>query len=412
MFDMATIPKIPKRFVNGHRAGTQSESAAAIGLIRKPASSRVVIRLGASISKPESETSRAVRVRVIQAGLGNLSDMYYFDRAALASLVPLLEGAKIYADHGPRESTDARSVRDIIGYYGEVAVGEADGVAEITATAHVLDGDATTWAWDLLRSAAERSGPDLVGISISANGESEPAKIDVVLAEISDSPAKEKILAAKSQGKTIVNRVRKFLGPVSADLVSEAGAGGRIMSVMEGEMKETDETSGETIALPPMGEGEALSPEEVRAALMALMAIATKLSDAESDEAKKDEYARYTERYRMMAEKMAEAKGDAPVEEGRKDTEIEQIKARLHEMEHRVEVEKILSEFSVPAALRARIVESLRTFSTETEMRGEMAGWLRDIGAMSAAGAPLMREKKMMQESGADNTALFRACMG
>jgi hypothetical protein len=80
------------------------------------------------------KTGARFRVALIQEGLGNLRDGFYYTKQALESAVPAFEGKKAYADHPSRsEESDRpeRSVRDIVGHYENLKLEIKNRVADV-----------------------------------------------------------------------------------------------------------------------------------------------------------------------------------------------------------------------------------------------------------------------------------------
>jgi hypothetical protein len=182
--------------------------------------------------------------------MGNLGDLFYYTRECLESAVTIFEGKKIYADHpssGEEQTRPERSVRDILGYFENVhlVVGEDDR-AFLEADVKLMDGQNFSWARDLMRHSVEFAkkfpDKDFVGLSINASGDAEEKNLDEFLKEtkIPDS-ALLKVQAAKDQGAETIRVVNRIVDAISCDLVTEAGAGGKILSLIEQEKSMTKE---------------------------------------------------------------------------------------------------------------------------------------------------------------------------
>lgn len=181
------------------------------------------------------------KVVLIQEGLGNFNDANYYHRSALESAISVFTGAKIYADHPStmeEEIRPERSVRDVLGHFENLLV-ETDetGRAMLSGEVNVLPERPFEWAHALLTRAIENAKKfpekDFVGLSINASGESIEASIDDVLRDAPES-AKPKLIEAKEQGIESVKVVSKINTAVSCDLVTEPGAGGKIINSIEG----------------------------------------------------------------------------------------------------------------------------------------------------------------------------------
>jgi hypothetical protein len=183
---------------------------------------------------------------LIQEGLGNLRDGFYYTREALESAVPVFEGKKIYADHPSsmdEQTRPERSVRDVLGYFENVQIEEGkDGRTMLTASVTMLDDPHYAWARGLMRYAVNYSkkfpDKDFVGLSINATGDAEAVKLDDFAKESwIPETAVPKILRAKEDGLETVRLVNRITEAISCDLVTEAGAGGRILEMIEQEKK-------------------------------------------------------------------------------------------------------------------------------------------------------------------------------
>jgi len=180
------------------------------------------------------------RVALIEEGMGNMHDAFYYTREALESAVQVFNGLKSYADHpslDEEETRPERSVRDIFGHFENLEISENDsGCAELHADLPTLP--SAQWARDLMVRAVENAEkfPDtpFIGLSINANGDAEPTPIDDVI-KMAPEGAKAKLAEAKANGIDTVKVVRLIKSAVSCDLVTEAGAGGKILNIIEGE---------------------------------------------------------------------------------------------------------------------------------------------------------------------------------
>lgn len=182
------------------------------------------------------------RVVLIQEGLGNMKDAFYYSRKALESAVPVFEGKKIYADHpaaDEEQTRPERSVKDVLGHFESVELVETDGRAELHADVVILPDEPYRWARALMRHSVEYAkkypDKDFVGLSINATGDAEPMRLDSLLeSQISES-VKVKLNQAKAEGIEQIRFVSTINEAVSCDLVTEAGAGGKVLDMIEKE---------------------------------------------------------------------------------------------------------------------------------------------------------------------------------
>lgn len=179
------------------------------------------------------------RVILIEEGLGNLGTCFYYTRDALeyAAENKVFEGKKCYANHPDaieEKTLPERSVRDIIGYFENTHVESGNsGQALLVGDLCLPDDPALTWVRTLVECSLDTAGKfneDFVGLSINASGDGVEKDIESFMngSTIPDS-ALPKLLQAKAQGITEVDVTTKLMEAVSCDLVTEAGAGGRIV---------------------------------------------------------------------------------------------------------------------------------------------------------------------------------------
>lgn len=181
------------------------------------------------------------KVVLLQEGLGNFGDAYYYNREALESAIPVFTGAKVYADHpssAEEETRPERSVRDVLGHFENIQVEtDKDDRAMLTGEVCILPDKPYEWARGLMRHAVDHAkkfpDKDFIGLSINASGDSSETPIDDVMKQ-APSGAKPKLVEAKEQGIDTVRVVSKIKSAVSCDLVTEAGAGGKILNLIEG----------------------------------------------------------------------------------------------------------------------------------------------------------------------------------
>lgn len=227
------------------------------------------------------------KVALIQEGLGNLRDAFYYTREALETGVTAFEGKKCFADHPSRsEESDRpeRSVRDIVGHFESVRLEERDdGAAMLCADLVMLPDPAFGWARALVRHALDYSAkyPDqeFIGLSINASGDAETLDMETFIREGKiPSGAKPKLIQALEQGITNVRVVNAIGDAVSTDLVTEPGARGKVLELLETERDDSMKRKVKAV------EGEKKLPEsEVKPVEEAKPAIIAK-EDGEEEE--------------------------------------------------------------------------------------------------------------------------------
>jgi hypothetical protein len=180
---------------------------------------------------------------LLQEGMGNLGDCYYYTADAIRSAPPIFEGKKFFVDH-PTSSEEVehpeRSVRDVAGYFENLSVAVDDtGRSSLIGDVVVMKGQ----PYDQIRAlmlesidfAKKHPGQYLVGLSINANGDFETVPMEQFLTtESIPDPCKTKIMEAMAEGITTIKPVREMKSAFSCDLVTEPGAGGSINTLLEG----------------------------------------------------------------------------------------------------------------------------------------------------------------------------------
>lgn len=191
------------------------------------------------------------KVALIQEGLGNLKDAFFYSKNAIQSGIQAFEGRKCFADHpSSTEERDRpeRSVRDIIGHFENVQIQENEDESLALIADLVMPPDPPfEWARALVREAARfnQKYPEqnLVGLSINASGDAHEVPFDEFLKEyrLPDS-CKPKLMKARENGMETVKVVSAIRDAVSCDLVTEPGARGAIIEILESETPEEKET--------------------------------------------------------------------------------------------------------------------------------------------------------------------------
>jgi hypothetical protein len=181
------------------------------------------------------------KVLLIQEGLGNLRDCFYYTKECLQNSAESFEGVKCFADH-PNQIEEKihpeRSTRDILGHYEDVEYTEENGRGQLQATLILCEGEHFDWARSLLTNALEYSkkysNAEFVGFSINASGEAGSADLaEFIQSGQVPKDALAKLQKAQAEGIDEIRPVSALTDAVSVDLVTEAGAGGKILTMME-----------------------------------------------------------------------------------------------------------------------------------------------------------------------------------
>lgn len=194
-------------------------------------------------SGPKGGLPNKFRVVLIEEGMGNKNDAYYYTREALETGVKVFNGLKIFVDHPTSEEENSRperTTRDAIGHYENLAVELGpQGQAQLCADLDVLQVKDTELARAQMVRSIENAQkfPDspFIGLSINASGPSKETPIDDVIGSAPQG-ARQKLLDAQAEGIETVRVVTQINRAVSCDLVTEAGAGGKVLNIIEGDI--------------------------------------------------------------------------------------------------------------------------------------------------------------------------------
>lgn len=217
-------------------------------------------------SQSQTEPSK-FRVILIQEGLGNLRDCFFYSKDCLKNGPSVFEGKKCFADHPSgfeEEVRPERSTRDILGYFQNVTYEEgADGRGMLTADLLTVEQESFAWAQALLTNSIVYSQKfqesDFVGLSINASGEANEVYIDQFMQSNPNLAPSilPKLQQAQSEGIDVIRVVSQLTEAVSCDLVTEAGAGGRILKLLERNKKPMKRKVREDMGAPAPSAGSA-----------------------------------------------------------------------------------------------------------------------------------------------------------
>lgn len=198
-----------------------------------------------AVSNPQGATR--FNVVLIQEGLGNLNDRFFYTKESLmqAADSQLFDGKKCYANHPDKISEEIlpeRSVRDILGHFENVTYAQdEDGRGRLSADLVVIPDPSLTWARSLLSTAIDYAKKfaesEFIGLSINASGSASEVPLEEFMNRETDLPPSvlPKLQKALSEGIQTIRPVTALKDAVSVDLVTEAGAGGKIIRMLEQE---------------------------------------------------------------------------------------------------------------------------------------------------------------------------------
>lgn len=159
-------------------------------------------------------------VTIIKAGLGNRRDKHFYPPEVLKEAVDagLFHGLRAYLDHPTsvdQQIQPERTLRDLVGIYDNPRFVEGNGSPRVVADLYVLPSH--RWLAESIQSLRALGYGEKIGISINGRGQTVPDRMKL---EEGGEP-------------TEVFRVKKFTALPSADLVTEAGAGGGFQQLLE-----------------------------------------------------------------------------------------------------------------------------------------------------------------------------------
>lgn len=168
-------------------------------------------------------------VTIIKSGLGNRRDKNFYPAETLEAAVRAgrFNGLRAFADHQDAISEEAqpeRTVRDMVGVYNKPRFVRENKGGRVVADLHLFR--SSKWLADNIDDLIDLGQADKIGISINGRGSTVERQIPM---EEADSPVS-------------VNWVEEFTVLRSADVVTEAGAGGGFAQLLES-ARDTKETA-------------------------------------------------------------------------------------------------------------------------------------------------------------------------
>lgn len=271
-------------------------------------------------------------VVVIREGLGNLRDRNYYLSTSIQSGVQAYEGAQAYYDHpSPAEEQQQpnRKVNELLGHYEDCkAVKGADGLMELQAKLFIIEGISRANAQDLLKHAVvyAKKYPDksFVGLSINGDGEGETCEYQEFLDKYSPPPAALQKLKG-IEGQTI-NAINKLTDAFSADVVTAAGAGGKVQTQESKEKTKMKFLEGFKKFWKAVDKGDFKTAEEVMKAI-------TKEGEGEGEGKDKEKKEAEGGDVKKMLQAMKQAMKDCKQNEGESEKEYEaRLEASVKDM--------------------------------------------------------------------------------
>ena len=186
-------------------------------------------------SKKDKNGKVSFPVVIISQGLGNLADKNYYSAEAIQSAAAekVYEGKKAYFDHptsSQSQEQPGRSVREIAGYYKNTRA-EKDEHGMYVLKGDLVPIESNLEVMGLLNHAIDfkKEFPDkeLIGISINGDGEGKTLGYEEFLREF--QPTEFEMRKISQIDGQPINAITKLTSAMSADLVTEAGARGRML---------------------------------------------------------------------------------------------------------------------------------------------------------------------------------------
>lgn len=246
------------------KGGAADPYAVCTTSVGRSESMRFLVRFREADAVANAQPGRRFGVVLLEEGLGNFGDAYYYTSQAIQSCPVIFEGKKFYIDHPDaiqEETLPERSVRDIAGWFENLRAEPAqdDGRMCLVGDAVLSSGINLETARSLMMDSIEygKRHPDqeFVGLSINAGGDFDTMALDqfMGMGKIPSS-CLAKLQEAMQAGVKMVRPVSRMTHAKSCDLVTEAGAGGRISQLIEREKgnmgkkieSEKKETEGKT----------------------------------------------------------------------------------------------------------------------------------------------------------------------
>ncbi|MBL0233233.1 MAG: hypothetical protein IPQ08_06170 [Chitinophagaceae bacterium] len=279
-------------------------------------------KIGLGEAKKDENGKISFPVVIIRQGLGNLRDKNYYSAQAIESGISVYEGAKAYFDHPtPTQEREQpnRSVKELVGHYENVRAEKlSDGLMGLKADLVPVQDDEKLVS--LLKHSAEHAKkyPDkcFMGISINGDGEGETLDYDKFLSLAKPTPDEmKKISEVKDQD---INYITKLTEAISADLVTEPGAGGGFR-----ETKRNQKTKGEkmkTFFKKLLG---SLDKEDQKIMESAVKGMLQDESEDEDEAKKKEDEGAMAKEAGSLAKHLLAAKKEMKKEDGESEQEYE-----------------------------------------------------------------------------------------
>lgn len=311
-------------------------------------------------------TGREVEVTIIEAGFGNPVHKHYYGADMLREAAPRFANTQVYADHehdvsAQRKRGGVRSTKDLVAVITEAWWDEA---------AQAVKGKATIlrdWVMEIVRAK-----PDVLGLSLAGSAGRIRSGV------ISGAPA------------NIVESIAKIK---SVDLVTQAGAGGKIHRILESLMQEEADMALENITIADLKEHRSDLVESIEEA-----AKSAALAEAAPD---LDNFVPKDDHEKAIAEAKTEA-ADAAV----RATEERLTAAHKAEIQKRDNAETISEALAsedyadIPAKSKAAIAAALSESTFEdTEQDGKTVT-AKDALLESLSGLVKEKREELAEASG------------
>ena len=196
---------------------------------------RQCLEIGGKLFEAKKDESGKLKfpVIIISQGLGNLVDRNYYTADAIKSAPQVYEGKKAYFDHPTQDQMEqqpGRSVRETAGHYEDCqAIQDQDGLWVLKAffVPEKENSEVIGKINHAIEYKKKYPNKDYIGISINGDGEGKTLDYTEFVKEYQPKSIEMQKIA-QIEGQSI-NAITKLTDAVSADLVTEPGAKGRVL---------------------------------------------------------------------------------------------------------------------------------------------------------------------------------------
>lgn len=225
--------KKKKKKVDDQEAVSSSANAPVLrGNVKKKECKESFIRIQEAVV--EDDGRKCFPVTIIEEGLGNLRDRNFYTEEAIKSAPEVYEGKPAYYDHPDsveEKINPNRRIQEMIGHYEDCkSVVGPGGVFQLVGKLYPIAGQSRLDAVETLEHSVQYKkkypDKDFVGLSINGGGEGESLPYDEGIKKY--QPKAQSMAKLKQIEGEDINFITKLTDAFSADVVTLAGAGGKL----------------------------------------------------------------------------------------------------------------------------------------------------------------------------------------